>query len=184
MAPNAGSLSGHPQGRRAPSPLLILSRQQLLEGSSPPSRDAGRGGDLPGWPLSPWWRSALDPGSVQAQHTRQGVACICFRTIFFILLFSQYLKNIALPVPTYGRRKCHTSKLHLFQVFPVRSTRPLPFLVHTPGEWGQPLAPKKMPSHLRWPPVTCLNPPVVLTMGVMPSRSFFNTSLQEQRILP
>lgn len=41
-------------------------------------------------------------------------------TIFLIVLFSQYLKNIAVPVPVYGRKeKCHTSKFYLFQVFPV-----------------------------------------------------------------
>ncbi|KAM7121236.1 solute carrier family 23 member 1-like isoform 3-T3 [Molossus nigricans] len=45
-----------------------------------------------------------------------GIAAL---TIFLILLFSQYLKNVAVPVPTYGRGKCHTSKFYLFQVFPV-----------------------------------------------------------------
>lgn len=40
-------------------------------------------------------------------------------TIFLIVLFSQYLKNIAVPVPVYGRGKCHTAKFYLFQVFPV-----------------------------------------------------------------
>ncbi|XP_055979948.1 solute carrier family 23 member 1-like [Sorex fumeus] len=41
-------------------------------------------------------------------------------TIFLIVLFSQYLRNVAVPVPMYGReKKCHTSKFYLFQVFPV-----------------------------------------------------------------
>ncbi|KAM5255623.1 solute carrier family 23 member 1-like [Ctenodactylus gundi] len=41
-------------------------------------------------------------------------------TIFLIVLFSQYLKNIAVPVPVYGgEKKCHTSKFYLFQVYPV-----------------------------------------------------------------
>ncbi|XP_021566409.1 solute carrier family 23 member 1-like [Carlito syrichta] len=41
-------------------------------------------------------------------------------TMFLIVLFSQYLKNIAVPVPTYGgEKKRHTSKFYLFQVFPV-----------------------------------------------------------------
>ncbi|XP_072619080.1 solute carrier family 23 member 1-like [Vulpes vulpes] len=40
-------------------------------------------------------------------------------TIFLIVLFSQYLKNVGIPVPVYGGKKCHTSKFHLFQVFPV-----------------------------------------------------------------
>ncbi|KAB0403126.1 hypothetical protein E2I00_003170 [Balaenoptera physalus] len=45
---------------------------------------------------------------------------IAATTIFLIVLFSQYLKNIAVPVPVYGReKKCHTSKFYLFQVFPV-----------------------------------------------------------------
>ncbi|XP_076997125.1 solute carrier family 23 member 2-like isoform X2 [Tamandua tetradactyla] len=46
-----------------------------------------------------------------------GIAAL---TIFFIVLFSQYLKNIALPVPVFGQmKKCHISKFYLFQVFPV-----------------------------------------------------------------
>ncbi|XP_006861297.1 PREDICTED: solute carrier family 23 member 2-like [Chrysochloris asiatica] len=45
---------------------------------------------------------------------------IASMTIFLIVLFSQYLKNIALPVPVCGRdKKCYTSKFYLFQVFPV-----------------------------------------------------------------
>ncbi|XP_015332234.1 solute carrier family 23 member 2-like [Marmota marmota marmota] len=48
---------------------------------------------------------------------------ISFMTIFLITLFSQFLKNIPVPVPVYGgEKKCHTSKFYLFQVFPVRST--------------------------------------------------------------
>ncbi|KAM9651308.1 solute carrier family 23 member 2-like isoform 4-T4 [Trichechus inunguis] len=45
---------------------------------------------------------------------------IAAMTIFLIVLFSQYLKNVTLPVPVYGgQKKCHTSKFHVFQVFPV-----------------------------------------------------------------
>ncbi|XP_040499906.1 solute carrier family 23 member 2 isoform X4 [Ursus maritimus] len=45
---------------------------------------------------------------------------IAAMTIFLIVLFSQYLKNIAVPMPVYGgEKKCHTSKFYLFQVFPV-----------------------------------------------------------------
>uniref|UniRef100_F6R532 Solute carrier family 23 member 1-like n=1 Tax=Monodelphis domestica TaxID=13616 RepID=F6R532_MONDO len=41
-------------------------------------------------------------------------------TIFLIVLFSQYLKNVQVPVPAYGQvKKCHVSKLYLFQIFPV-----------------------------------------------------------------
>nr|XP_008256371.1 solute carrier family 23 member 1 [Oryctolagus cuniculus] len=39
-------------------------------------------------------------------------------TSFLIVLFSQYLKNVAVPVPVYGE-KGRTSKFYLFQVFPV-----------------------------------------------------------------
>ncbi|CAM4465881.1 unnamed protein product [Lepidochelys olivacea] len=40
--------------------------------------------------------------------------------IFFIVLFSQYLKNVPMPLPSYqGSRKCHFSKVYLFQIFPV-----------------------------------------------------------------
>ncbi|XP_035866827.1 solute carrier family 23 member 1-like isoform X2 [Phyllostomus discolor] len=46
-----------------------------------------------------------------------GIAAL---TVFLITLFSQYLKNIAVPVPLYGRQKgCRVSKFPLFQVFPV-----------------------------------------------------------------
>ncbi|XP_040147329.1 solute carrier family 23 member 1 isoform X3 [Ictidomys tridecemlineatus] len=45
---------------------------------------------------------------------------ISFTTIFLIMLFSQFLKNIPVPVPVYGgEKKCHTSKFYLFQFFPV-----------------------------------------------------------------
>ncbi|XP_040857875.1 solute carrier family 23 member 1-like [Ochotona curzoniae] len=47
--------------------------------------------------------------------THWGVSAL---TSFLIVLFSQYLRNVAVPVPVYGK-KCHTSKFYLFQVFPV-----------------------------------------------------------------
>ncbi|KAM6168226.1 solute carrier family 23 member 1-like [Erethizon dorsatum] len=41
-------------------------------------------------------------------------------TVFLIVLFSQYLKNVAVPVPVYrGWKKSHTVKFYVFQVFPV-----------------------------------------------------------------
>ncbi|KAM4746984.1 solute carrier family 23 member 1-like [Rhinophrynus dorsalis] len=41
-------------------------------------------------------------------------------TTFFIVLFSQYLRNIPLPIPSYSRdRRWHFSKIYLFQIFPV-----------------------------------------------------------------
>lgn len=46
-----------------------------------------------------------------------GIAAL---TVFLITLFSQYLKNIAVPVPLCGRQKGYrVSKFPLFQVFPV-----------------------------------------------------------------
>ncbi|XP_061495439.1 solute carrier family 23 member 1-like isoform X2 [Rhineura floridana] len=46
-----------------------------------------------------------------------GIAAI---TIFLIVLFSQYLKNVPVPVPSYKKSKrCHFSKIYLFQIFPV-----------------------------------------------------------------
>lgn len=176
LAPNAGSIHlPPPRNARPPSHCFSSATSSFWKGPAFLSRGAGLGGDLPGWPLSPWWRSALDPRSVQPQRTRLAVACFCFRTIFFILLFSQYLKNVAVPVPPYGRRKCHTSKFYVFQVFPVRSTLPSSILSRRTWRVRGSLLhsgwlPDKMPSHLRCPPGTGLNPPVVLTIGVMPSR--------------
>ncbi|XP_004430789.1 PREDICTED: solute carrier family 23 member 1-like [Ceratotherium simum simum] len=46
-----------------------------------------------------------------------GIAAV---TIFLIVLFSQFLKNVVVPVPIYGRERTgFTSKFYLFQVFPV-----------------------------------------------------------------
>uniref|UniRef100_A0A803VZX2 Solute carrier family 23 member 1 n=1 Tax=Ficedula albicollis TaxID=59894 RepID=A0A803VZX2_FICAL len=54
-------------------------------------------------------------GDMAGQHW--GVA---FMTIFFIVLFSQYLKDVAVPLPSYQRaEKCHFSPIYLFQIFPV-----------------------------------------------------------------
>ncbi|XP_049638576.1 solute carrier family 23 member 1-like [Suncus etruscus] len=41
-------------------------------------------------------------------------------TVFLIVLFSQYLRNVPVPVPVCSRqKKCQTSRFYLFQVFPV-----------------------------------------------------------------
>lgn len=43
------------------------------------------------------------------------------RTIAVIVLFSQYLKDVPVPLPSYQRGKsCHVSPVYLFQIFPVR----------------------------------------------------------------
>nr|XP_020667374.1 solute carrier family 23 member 1-like [Pogona vitticeps] len=54
-------------------------------------------------------------GDDAGQHW--GIAAI---TIFLIVLFSQYLKNVPVPLPSYQKsKKCHFSKIYLFQIFPV-----------------------------------------------------------------
>ncbi|XP_029453096.1 solute carrier family 23 member 2-like isoform X2 [Rhinatrema bivittatum] len=41
-------------------------------------------------------------------------------TASLIILFSQYLKNVPVPVPSYSKaKKWHFSKIYLFQIFPV-----------------------------------------------------------------
>uniref|UniRef100_A0A4W4DTF8 Uncharacterized protein n=1 Tax=Electrophorus electricus TaxID=8005 RepID=A0A4W4DTF8_ELEEL len=41
-------------------------------------------------------------------------------TTFLIVLFSQYLRHIAIPVPTYSKaKKFHTSRMYIFQILPV-----------------------------------------------------------------
>ncbi|XP_064011094.1 solute carrier family 23 member 1-like isoform X2 [Pogoniulus pusillus] len=45
---------------------------------------------------------------------------IAFMTISFIVLFSQYLKDVPVLLPSYQRgKKCHFSAVYLFQIFPV-----------------------------------------------------------------
>ncbi|NXR28961.1 S23A1 protein, partial [Cinclus mexicanus] len=54
-------------------------------------------------------------GDMAGQHW--GIA---FMTVFFIVLFSQYLKDVAVPLPCYQRdKKFHFSAVYLFQFFPV-----------------------------------------------------------------
>ncbi|KAJ1166464.1 hypothetical protein NDU88_006865 [Pleurodeles waltl] len=41
-------------------------------------------------------------------------------TTFLIILFSQYLRNVPVAIPTYSKtKKCHFSMVNLFQIFPV-----------------------------------------------------------------
>ncbi|XP_064511339.1 solute carrier family 23 member 1-like isoform X3 [Pseudopipra pipra] len=45
---------------------------------------------------------------------------IAFMTIFFIVLFSQYLKDVPVLLPSYQKgKKCQFSPVYLFQIFPV-----------------------------------------------------------------
>lgn len=42
------------------------------------------------------------------------------RTTALIILFSQYLRLIPIPVPAYSKaKKLHTSKFYIFQIMPV-----------------------------------------------------------------
>ncbi|XP_062914074.1 xan_ur_permease domain-containing protein isoform X2 [Mobula hypostoma] len=42
------------------------------------------------------------------------------RTTSFIVIFSQYLRNVSVPIPSFSRRKrCHFNWLNIFQMFPV-----------------------------------------------------------------
>ncbi|XP_030913403.1 solute carrier family 23 member 1-like [Geospiza fortis] len=54
-------------------------------------------------------------GDMAGQHW--GIASL---TTFFIVLFSQYLKHVAVPLPSYQRgKKSQFSPVYLFQIFPV-----------------------------------------------------------------
>lgn len=45
-----------------------------------------------------------------------------FRTIFLVLLFSQYARNVKFPLPIYKSKKGWTAyRLQLFKMFPVSS---------------------------------------------------------------
>ncbi|XP_030071296.1 solute carrier family 23 member 2 isoform X2 [Microcaecilia unicolor] len=49
--------------------------------------------------------------------THWGIAAL---TACLIILFSQYLRNVPVPVPTYSKaKKCRSFKVYLFQIFPV-----------------------------------------------------------------
>ncbi|XP_010205953.2 solute carrier family 23 member 1 [Colius striatus] len=55
---------------------------------------------------------------------------IAFMTIAFIVLFSQYLKDVPVPLPSYQRgKKCHFSPVYVFQIFPVLLGLSLSWLV-------------------------------------------------------
>lgn len=68
-------------------------------------------------------RSSLNVGTggQLGTHFVYGLIFPPSRTIFFIVLFSQYLKDVVVPLPSYQRdKKCHFSPIYLFQMFPVR----------------------------------------------------------------
>ncbi|XP_048877311.1 solute carrier family 23 member 1-like [Brienomyrus brachyistius] len=60
--------------------------------------------------------SLFDSAGTSAGH-HWGIAAM---TAALIILFSQYLRHVSIPIPAYSRaRKFHTSRMRLFQVLPV-----------------------------------------------------------------
>ena len=51
--------------------------------------------------------------------TNWGVA---MGTIIFMTLFSQYLRDVAVPLPVYRDKKCQLIKVEIFKLFPVLMT--------------------------------------------------------------
>lgn len=50
----------------------------------------------------------------------QNETVMLFRTLFFVLLFSTFMNKMEVPIPSFSlRRKCHTKKLPVFQLFPI-----------------------------------------------------------------
>lgn len=67
------------------------------------------------------------------------------RTIFLVLLFSQYARNVQLPLPIYQAKKGWTSyRLQLFKMFPVRNPPP-----------ASPLSPWTQDTDLRQLNISC-----------------------------
>ncbi len=51
---------------------------------------------------------------------------VSHRTTALITLFSQYLRHIPVPFPTYSKdKKLHTSRIYVFQILPVCITFPV-----------------------------------------------------------
>lgn len=58
--------------------------------------------------------------SVEYSVTRCNVPVLSNRTIFLVLLFSQYARNVHFPLPIYKAKKGWTSyRLQVFKMFPV-----------------------------------------------------------------
>lgn len=50
-------------------------------------------------------------------ETHWGISML---TLFFVLLFSTFMNKMEVPIPSFSlRRKCHTKKLPVFQLFPI-----------------------------------------------------------------
>lgn len=61
--------------------------------------------------------------------TKSSLAC---RTIFLVLLFSQYARNVHFPLPVYKAKKGWTSyRLQVFKMFPVSKNMTSICLGHT-----------------------------------------------------
>lgn len=58
--------------------------------------------------------------TVEYSVTRYNVPVLSNRTIFLVLLFSQYARNVHFPLPIYKAKKGWTSyRLQVFKMFPV-----------------------------------------------------------------
>lgn len=69
---------------------------------------------------------AIEALSITLKHRRTTFNLVYFlsllRTIFLVLLFSQYARNVKFPLPIYKSKKGWTAyKLQLFKMFPVSS---------------------------------------------------------------
>ncbi|XP_078312909.1 solute carrier family 23 member 2-like [Crassostrea virginica] len=50
-------------------------------------------------------------------ETHWGISML---TLFFVLLFSTFINKVEVPIPTFScKRKCHTRRLPVFQLFPI-----------------------------------------------------------------
>lgn len=55
--------------------------------------------------------------------TKKKKPSLTCRTIFLVLLFSQYARNVHFPLPVYKAKKGWTSyRLQVFKMFPVSMT--------------------------------------------------------------
>ena len=52
------------------------------------------------------------------------VTCFCYRTFVLVLIFSLYLTDVYVPIPTYSRKKkLHMGRYPIFKLLPVRQSK-------------------------------------------------------------
>nr|XP_005991386.1 PREDICTED: solute carrier family 23 member 2-like [Latimeria chalumnae] len=77
-------------------------------------------GKLPTCLLSCQESSEDDTGHIWTRDVALGAFSAPAETSGFIMLFSQYLRNVGVPVPACTKtKKGHVSKMYVFQIFPV-----------------------------------------------------------------